>query len=207
MIKIATLIFSLVFLLAAAYFGKYYYGMKNVKAPNYTSIVKNKLIEIRLYQPMIIAEVTLTGNADKTINQGFKILAEYIFGNSLAMTDPVSQQVSTKIAMTAPVMHQNKSQDIWKVSFVMPEKHTIETLPKPNNKKISLKQIPEQKMVVIRFSGKRSEELNAKKMQKLQDYIKKNNLIITGDPIYAYYNPPWTLPRLRRNEIMYILAK
>lgn len=140
------------------------------------------------------------------IGDGFRLLADYIFGNNsvkqeIAMTAPVQQQESMKIAMTAPVQQQSAGDD-WQVSFVMPSEYTMETLPKPVNDRVTLKEIPAKAFAVITFSGMNSDE-NVQEHEKiLVEYIEANDLTVSGTPKYAFYNPPWTLPPMRRNEVM-----
>lgn len=180
--------------------------MSNVEQPNYELISSESNIDIRQYAPIIIAETEVQGERKEAIGKGFRLLADYIFGNNtvkqeIAMTAPVQQQNNEKIAMTAPV--QQQSQDgAWKVSFVMPAEYSIDTLPKPNNEKVTLKKVLEKRYVVIQFSGLNSNENIAQHEKMLMHYIEKNNLKIAGPPKYAFYNPPWTLPFMKRNEIM-----
>lgn len=202
---VTTLLLLLV--LVSVYFAIYFYSMRNVKEPKYSVLEQSGSIEIRVYQPMIIAEVSLSGNADETITRGFRLLADYIFGNNITMTSPITQQKSKKIAMTAPVMQQQSDKQQWKIRFVMPEEYTIESLPKPNNNQVKIRQVPLKKMVVIQFSGTRSMELMDKNLLALNEYIKAKQLQVIGEPLFAFYNPPWTLPIMKRNEIMYELVE
>lgn len=178
----------------------------NVEHPKYKTLSSFKNIEIRQYEPVMIAETEVSGTRKEAINKGFKLLANYIFGNntkqsSIAMTAPVQQADSTKISMTAPVT-QTQNEKSWLVRFFMPSEYTMQTLPKPNNKLIRIKQLPEQQYVAIRFSGFSSPSKLESNSTKLKKFIAKNNLKTSSEPIYAFYNPPWTLPFLRRNEIM-----
>ena len=180
--------------------------MSDVETPDYEVIKSQSNIEIRRYEPMIIAEVQMDGQRKDVIGDGFRLLADYIFGNNvvkrdIAMTAPVQQQKSTKIAMTAPVQQQHKG-DAWQISFVMPSEHNMDTLPQPVNNRVTLRKIPVKQFVVIIFSGMNSDKNVEKHEDKLMEYIQSNNLSVTGSPKYAFYNPPWTLPPMRRNEIM-----
>ena len=180
--------------------------MSDVETPDYEVIESQGNIEIRRYEPMIIAEVRMDGERKDAIGDGFRLLADYIFGNNtlkrdIAMTAPVQQQESTKIAMTAPVQQQAAG-DSWRVSFVMPSEYSMETLPKPNNDRIARKEIPSQRFVTITFSGANSNENVKAHEKKLMEYIVANNIMVTGPPKYAFYNPPWTLAPMRRNEVM-----
>lgn len=155
---------------------------------------------------MIVAEVVITGSRKTALAGGFRLLADYIFGNnavqkSIKMTAPVQQQSNQKIAMTAPV-GQKLVGTAWNISFVMLAHYTVETIAQPNNKKVCLKQIPSQKYAVIRFSGTNSDANIKKRERQLINYLAENAIKNSESPQYAFYNPPWTLPFLRRNEVM-----
>lgn len=178
----------------------------NVEQAPYKIVESHDSIEIRQYEPMIVAQVEVTGERQDAINQGFKILANYIFGENtsseeVAMTAPVLQEENMKIAMTAPVMQRAESNH-WKVNFVMPSNYTMENLPRPKNSLIQLKSIPHKKAAVIRFSGIANEKSLQKHTEELKNFIKQHNLKSDLSPTYAFFNPPWTIPLLRRNEIM-----
>ena len=136
--------------------------MSNVEKPDYKVIQTERNIEIRQYEPMIIAEVEVDGKREDAIREGFRLIADYIFGNNtvqrdIAMTAPVQQQESQKIAMTAPVQQQSTGRS-WQISFVMPSKYSMETLPEPKNDRVRLKEIMTKKFVIIKFSGTNSNE-------------------------------------------------
>lgn len=185
--------------------------MSNVEKPEYEVIASQENIEIRRYAPMIIAEVAVEGKREDAIGDGFRLLADYIFGNNtvqkdIAMTAPVQQQENQQIAMTAPVQQQS-SGNAWKVSFVMPSEYSMASLPKPNNDRVHLKEVPSKKFVVIQFSGTNSDANIAEHEAQLLDYIESNQITATGSSKYAFYNPPWTLPFMRRNEVMIEVIK
>lgn len=165
--------------------------------------------ELRVYAPMLVAEVRVKGERDEAINQGFRLLADYIFGNNtsaekLAMTAPVTQQeASTKIPMTAPVLQQQQGNNVWKVRFVMPANYQkISELPQPNNPEVQLLQLPERRFATIRFSGSSAPSNLDEHRQLLAEFITSEGLTPIGEPMLAFYNPPWTLPFLRRNEVL-----
>jgi len=178
----------------------------NVETPNYSVSSKSDNLEIREYGPTIVAEATVEGERDKAIQRGFRIIADYIFGNNLssakvAMTAPVTQQSSEKIAMTAPVI-QHASGKSWNVRFVMPSKYTMETLPKPVNSKVALIEVPATRFAVIRFSGFAGQDSLDEHEAELRAFMAERGLTATSEPQYAFYNAPWTLPFMRRNEVM-----
>lgn len=173
--------------------------MKNTEQPDYRVVMSKQNIQVRDYPHMIFAEVEVEGLRKQAIREGFQILADYIFGNN-TQKKGVDQE-GEKIAMTAPVM-QEKHLSHWKVRFVMPKSYNLETLPTPQNKKIHLICTHPKRFAAIRFSGLPSDENLKQQTQRLQDYIKEEKLKPIGNTLLAFYNPPWTLPFLRRNEIM-----
>ena len=180
--------------------------MSDVEKPDYKVIQSEQNIEIRQYEPMIIAEVEVDGKREDAIGDGFRLLADYIFGNNtvqqvISMTAPVQQKENQKIAMTAPVQQQSTGKS-WQMSFVMPSKYSMDSLPVPNNNRVRLKEILTKKFVVIEFSGTNSNENVTEHENQLMNYIEANQIKINGSPKYAFYNPPWSLPFLRRNEVM-----
>jgi hypothetical protein len=184
--------------------------MSRVEQPDYTVTITDGAIEIRSYGPMIAAETEVKGEREAAINEGFRLVAGYIFGANkpnakIAMTAPVQQQSTRKIAMTAPVTQQTTG-DSWTVRFIMPSKWTLETLPVPNDTRVTLKPMPAKRMLVIRFSGSANDSLIQTKTDELRRYAAEKVLATVGEPLLAFYNPPWTLPFFRRNEIMLELA-
>ena len=184
--------------------------------PKYELIEKSGEFELRQYQPMLIAEVLVDGDMDQASGKGFRLIADYIFGNNITETGS-----SKKIKMTAPVTIEPRSEEIsmtipvslknisgrWQVSFVMPSKYTLDTIPLPNNKQIMLRKVPARKVAVLEFSGFVNEKNTANRTQELLKWMDKNNLISTGSIELSRYDPPWTLPFLRRNEIIVEYAK
>ena len=182
-----------------------------IEEPKYTVIEKSGEFELRAYSPKIVAETLVPGSMDKASSAGFRLIADYIFGNNtsrtgdkekISMTAPVTMEPkSEKISMTAPVsMKQTGGQ--WRVHFVMPGQYTLETLPKPNNPVVTLREVPASNYAVIRFSGFAGEDKVAKKTAELMAWLDSKGITPTGKPELARYNPPWTLPFLRRNEVM-----
>ncbi|MDX1668269.1 MAG: heme-binding protein [Limnobacter sp.] len=184
--------------------------MSDVEQPEYDVLSSDEPFEIRQYEPMIIAKVEVQGEREEAIGQGFRKLADYIFGNNtvqkdIAMTAPVQQQaakVNQEISMTAPVQQQQAENGQWTISFVMPSKYTLTSLPTPNNAEVQLQRVPGKRFAAIVFSGNNSQDNVAKHEAKLLQYIQNSGLRAVGPPKYAFYNPPWTLPFMRRNEVM-----
>ena len=180
--------------------------MSRVEQPDYTIVETIGAIEIRDYAPMIAAETAVQGERTAAIGEGFRRIAGYIFGDNapreqIAMTAPVQQQKGSKIAMTAPVQQQG-ADGTWTVRFIMPKKWTMETLPAPTDQRVRLVPMPERRFAVIRFSGSAGQETLDARTAELIDYVRARGLTSQGEPMYAFYNPPWTLPFFKRNEVM-----
>ena len=184
--------------------------MSNVEQAKYEVVERHGNIEIRDYAPMIIAEVDVAGERKEAINKGFRLIADFIFGNNapaqkVAMTAPVLQEPNQKIAMTAPVTQQG-DESSWKVRFVMPANYTMETLPKPNNNAVQLQQVAGKRFAAIRFSGTAGDASLKEQTTKLNSFIAEQKIKAISAPTYAFFNPPWTLPLFRRNEVMVEIA-
>jgi effector-binding domain-containing protein len=178
-----------------------------IEEAKYKIVEKDNRFEIRDYAPHILAETFVEGDLEEAGNKAFNRLFRYISGNNrsrikVAMTAPVSQQpMGEKIKMTAPV-GQRRVQEKWAVSFMMPASHTLKTLPEPEDPNITLRQVPVRRMAAVRYSGFWSEKRYLRYKLELESWIQERGLTIVGDPIWARYNPPFTLWFLRRNEIL-----
>ncbi|MEX1366458.1 MAG: heme-binding protein [Nannocystaceae bacterium] len=189
------------------------YARERTEEPAYEVLSSHDLFEVRLYQPRIVAEVEVEGNGKQASNAGFRVLADFIFGNnqtrdSIAMTAPVDRRpTSSTIAMTAPVDQRQTDEERWVVAFTMPSKYTMETLPRPVNERVKIREIPPTVYAVMRFSGAPPEAKVQQRMELLAEAVGEQGLTVAGSaPSYARYDPPWTLPMLRRNEIFLELS-
>ncbi|MCA6297378.1 MAG: heme-binding protein [Phenylobacterium sp.] len=184
--------------------------------------------EIRRYAPQIAAEAVVEGPVETARNEGFRRVAGYIFGDntakaSVAMTAPVvqgreaaggSQSIamtapvvqaragrSESIAMTSPVVQQPAGAESWSIQFIMPSKYTLATLPQPNDPRVRLVEIPARTFAVVRFSGLGREDAVARHEKALDAALAGSSWRAVGEPVTWYYDPPWTVPFLRRNEV------
>ena len=178
-----------------------------IEEPSFRLIKKEKDFEIRDYAPVIVAEVTLSGDAVRARNAGFRPLAEYIFaedrkGEKIAMTAPVTQSPREKIAMTAPVTQAVGQGDSWTIGFTMPAKYTMATLQPPANPNVRLTEQPTKRMAVIRFSGSAGPDQMENKRRELTARLEAEGLKAVSAPTFAFYDAPWTPPFMRRNEVM-----
>jgi hypothetical protein len=185
--------------------------MSRVEQPEYKVIVSEGPIEIRAYGPMIAAEAEVQGERKAAIQEGFRLISAYIFGANkpnatIAMTAPVQQHSAQKISMTAPVTQQTDG-NRWTVRFIMPSSWSKETLPTSNDTRVTLKPVPAKRMAVNRFSGGANDIIIGSKTDELRKYTLEHKLVTVGELLLAFYNPPWTLPLFRRNEILIELAE
>jgi len=178
-----------------------------IEKPKYTLLEKEGEFEIRQYQSYLIAETMVQANFNDAGNVAFRRLFNYISGKnktkkSISMTAPVNQSTSPeKISMTAPV-NQQQSGENYSVSFVMPSKYSLETLPEPLDPEVTIKEIPAHKVAAIRYSGTWNQKRYEAKKASLEEFIRRKELVATSEPIFARYNPPFELWFLRRNEVI-----
>ena len=182
-----------------------------IEEPEFAVLESSGALELRSYNSVIVAETLVSGSMDEASSAGFRLIADYIFGNNtsvrgdnekISMTAPVVMEpASEKISMTVPVSIEQKAGQ-WRVHFVMPGEYTMETLPRPNNPAVTLREVPARNYAVIRFSGFTGEDKIAAKTAELMTWLNGKGITPLGKPELARYNPPWTLPFLRRNEIM-----
>jgi hypothetical protein len=197
-------------------------GMESAMAieePKYEVITSQTPFELRHYAPTLIAQTLIEGDMDAASNKGFRLIADFIFGNNLAagseqaakiaMTAPVTvEPQSSKIAMTAPVTIEPQlgAAKQWRVHFVMPSQYTLANIPKPRNSAVTLQELPSKYFVVHRYSGFNTMARVQEKTDETLAWAKQQSLNVVGTPQLSRYDPPWTLPMFRRNEIMVEVA-
>jgi hypothetical protein len=193
-----------------------------IEEPGYEVVREGPVFELRRYQPQLLAETEVQGRFDKVGGKAFGILADYIFGNNqaaekIAMTAPVTQrpsasgddQAGTRIEMTAPVTQRPAQTDAgsFVISFVMPSRFTLDTVPRPNDPRVTLREEPGRLMAVLRYAGGWGESNYRSHEAQLLDAVLAAGLTAVGEPLYARYNSPFSLPFLRRNEVMVEVAE
>lgn len=182
-----------------------------VEEPSFQVLSRTAHYEIRSYAPVLVAETAIDASFDDAGNRAFRLLAGYIFGanqarGKLAMTAPVSQRAQPeKIAMTAPVS-QKAAGGGYVVQFTMPAGYTLATLPKPDDARVLLREVPARRVAVLRYSGSWSQARYEEKLKLLRAALEKDGLRSVGEPEFARFNSPYQLWFLRRNEIWLTLA-
>lgn len=190
------------------------FGVRTAEELKYTVVSKSGDFEIRTYEPYISAVASMKGSYKEVQGDLFRLLAGYIFGKNtkdskIAMTAPVQtkpefEDSSEQIAMTAPVILAPESDGVWKMAFSMPSEYTMQNLPKPLDPDITLVEVPAKLFAVIRFSGSFDDlEKRRSKAEELSEWLlTQPQYKIVGEPVFAGYDPPFTLPFLRRNEVL-----
>jgi hypothetical protein len=179
------------------------FGVRSgTEQPPYKVAERFGAIEVRQYGARTAAEITIGDNEVEARSDGFRKLARYIFGGnvsrqSIAMTAPVAQQ----IAMTAPVAQMPADDGAWTIRFFLPEALTVETAPAPLDPAIHVIAVRPAAMAVLRFSGIPRPAVVAIERQRLMNGLRSTSWIEVGEPVTWFYDPPWTLPWLRRNEV------
>ena len=181
-------------------------AVQATEEPTYSIVQSHEVFEVRRYEPYTVAEVVVPGPADKAGNQGFSILAAYIFGQNkgatkMQMTAPVSQTPAPmKLDMTAPVT-QSATQGGFLVQFVMPRAFTMATLPEPVDSRIVLRDVEPRRYAVIRYPGSSGQANYDKHLDKLRSAVERAAITTHGEPVFSRYDAPYVPPFLRRNEI------
>jgi hypothetical protein len=189
----------------------------SLEEPPFKILAKTAAFELRSYQPMIVAEVMVQGDVTSAGKEGSRLIKDYIFrqginepkdvgqrdGEKISMTVPVTmEKAPEKISMTVPVTMEQSAGAGYRVHFVMPSKYTLQTLPQPSDPRVTLREIPAQKVAAVRFSKFSTEATIAAQTALLQSWMAQQNLKATGKPQFARYDPPFVPPLLRRSEIL-----
>ena len=181
-----------------------------LEEPEYTVVGQYDDFELRHYPEYLVAEVDVDGDFDEAGNAAFRILAGYIFGDNqssekMAMTAPVESREDSqgeKMSMTAPVTAETAGESTT-YAFVMERKYTMETLPAPVDERIRIREMPERTMAVRKYSGRWTEANYQRNETALREALAAQGIRVISGPVLARYNSPFSLPMLRRNEVMF----
>ena len=166
------------------------------ESPTYRIEERIGKIELRRYEPYVVAETLVEGSLERAGNGGFRRLAGYIFGgNETASGD------STKIAMTSPVT-QDRVGDRYRVRFMMPSSFTGDSLPTPKDAQVTISEVGPQLLAAIRYGGRWSRDGYERHLAMLREALEDAGRTVVGEPIWARYDPPWTPWFRRRNEVL-----
>ena len=188
------------------------FGGASVEEAAYELVTKDDQFEIRDYAAVVVAETSVDGRNGNAGNRAFRTLFDYISGENeasakIAMTSPVFSEPTTsttsneKIAMTAPVMYQRDG-SAWRYQFVLPRSYTLDSTPRPLNPDVTLAVIAPRRVATVRYAWLATDKAREKNAKALLDWVDSQGLVLRSEPRWAGYNPPWTLPPFRRNEVL-----
>ncbi len=198
------------------------FGGKAAEEPGYRVVVEDGDFQVREYDGYAVAEAVIPRSFNSASRIGFGWLVRYISGanegsRKIEMTAPVELKPrGEKIKMTAPVVlsptedsqagsaSRLAGEDIssWSMAFVLPEGYTKETAPKPTNPMVKIRDVAPRKVATVRFGGLLRDRAAEEQRRKLVAWLDERGLEHEGDWRLAGYNPPWTIPQLRRNEVL-----
>ena len=158
----------------------------------YETIDVNEVYEIRKYSDRLVIE-TRTSNQ----NSSFRKLFNYISG---------SNEKNQEIEMTAPVTQIEKNGNMT-MQFYLPSEFDENNVPSPSNSEVKILNMKGGYFAAITYSGRASDKNFVKHKEILENQLKEDNLTILSPPIRATYNSPFTLPMLRRNEVMFEIER
>lgn len=197
-----------------------------LEKPNYQITDQYDGFEIREYDDYIVAKVKVDQEGRRGLNQGFTVIADFIFGNntsgntseSIAMTSPViDENESQQISMTSPVIDEITSEEISMttpvndergtgeryISFVMPSKYTMENLPKPNNDDVIIEEVKGLRVATKIVKGSSNLDRMNEKLAELRIELNDERIeFVEDNHSFAFYDPPLTPVFLKRNEVM-----
>lgn len=198
------------------------FGGKSAEEPSYRIVIEDGDFEVREYSAYAVAETIIPRNFDSASRIGFRWLVRYISGanegrEKIQMTAPVELTPrGEKIDMTAPVVLSpadrselesgsslaDRDTQSWAMAFVLPEGYTEETAPTPTNPMVKIRDVAPRQVASVRFTGFLRNRPAEEHRRKLVQWLESRGLEYEGDWRVAGYNPPWTIPQLRRNEVL-----
>jgi DNA gyrase inhibitor GyrI len=181
-----------------------------IERAKYTVVKSDRPYEIRDYPSSVVAIVAVNGSREDAVNAGFRLLANYIFGNNqqkskIAMTAPVTQ-IAKSTAPVRMLMQEAAVPDAWVIRFMMPTGYTLQSLPAPIDNRVRFEQTDAHRVAVISFSGFWSDTNLESHKRQLLEWMQIQHLTPQSAPTYAYYDPPWTPWFMRTIEVLFDIA-
>jgi SOUL heme-binding protein len=181
-----------------------FFGIRTEEEPSFKVLQHEGSFEVRQYESTVQALTLVPGSRDEAMDEGFRRLAGYIFGENskseqFSMTTPVYQNRGETLSMTTPVL-QNQKEGQWEMAFVLPSHVTEASAPVPRDSRIEIKTIPSKTVATLRYSGNQDEQKNQEKAKELLDLVRKNGYIARSEVFWAQYDQPFAIPFLKRNE-------
>lgn len=182
------------------------FGVRPYEEPRYEVLATlSSGVEIRRYAPRLAAQAEMPGTDDKARDEAFRVLFRYIAGaNATAEKVEMTASVATekraeKIAMTMPVETTQSDTDV-RMQFFLPASYTVASAPRPTDERIRIVPVPQETLAVLRFSGSVMPEDRARRADELLEGIMVAPWRPAGEVALLFYDAPFTVPFLRRNE-------
>lgn len=172
------------------------FGESGVEIAPYKILQIEEPFELRHYGRLVLVTTSMSGMEDQ--NTSFAKLFNYISGTNENTQD---------IPMTAPVFMDQNNQNSETMSFVLPSNFSYTDAPKPKDPSVKLEEITDYTVAAITFNGFLRQDNIEKHKNLLKDWIEKKQLKVIGPAKAAGYNPPFTIPAFRRNEILIPVKK
>ena len=174
--------------------------------PVYKVVQKADSYEVRAYEPFVVVEVVLSGPEDETIERGFSLLAGYVYGQNAAdkkfdLTAPVMQTPLLGVSQGSDPAILSEDRSEWLVQLMLPKAYPLSELPEPLDPRVKLKQLQSRKFAVIRYSGSWLKSNYDEHLDILKQAISQAGLVAQGQPVFARYDPVYTLWHFRTNEM------
>lgn len=173
------------------------FGYNGVETAPYQVLEKEGALELRHYDRLVLVTTPMEKGMED-MNDPFYRLFGYISGKN---------KNAQKIPMTAPVFMDPDDQKTETMSFVLPKDFTKEHAPVPQDPKVRLEEITDYTAAVITFSGFLNPDTISRQKIVLEQWLDRKGFKTTGPAKAAGYNPPYTIPFLRRNEVLIPVTK
>ena len=184
------------------------FGIRTGESPKYDVIHEDGELEIRRYPALLRAKTFVAGDYETSSEIGYKRLASFIAGHNSGElrvypvdAAPRSSSCGEHIAMTTPVL-QAPAESGWSTAFILPRKYSFSTAPKPWDAEIELEQVPPQTMAILRYSGSVDADRIQRKFREVRGWVQSIGWRSISEPLAAQYDPPFTIPFLKRNEVL-----
>ena len=172
--------------------------------PSYNLVFQQNGLEIRDYAPAVVVETQVVASRRDAAGDAFRSLFNYISGNNdasleIPMTSPVAQTYAGR--------ERDNVSGKWAVRFFLPRDLSAEAIPEPLQLGVNIVTLSAQRFASVSFKGTQNDKKVAKNRARLREFIAQNGYRVSGQPVYAFYDPPFVPWFLRDNEILLPIEK
>lgn len=183
------------------------FGIRVEEEPSFKVLEEDEEVEVRDYQPTLVAKTIVAGSRTEAMQEGFNRLASFIFGanateSKIHMTNPVFEAKGLKNPLAiSQEPYVGTAEQKWVIAFCIPKDLDLGDVPQPSDDRVIIAEMPRRMVAVKRFSGTSSDSNLGEAEEELRKWIKASMYEVVSEPMFAQYDPPYTVPVLRRNEI------